>query len=477
MSERQPCIEFVGHQMYCQRCGQDGRVHKRFASATCDKCGQEIESIRGQAWKAVGDAPQGVGETMQFQEQLSRRITALRLVLYDIFSGVADPTGRAKDELDIDKKAEQSQVEEKGTVMNGVRALEIIARGGNWWLQSKFSQKDLDGTPTATCGCGACSLCAYRYFESLVALRDQDLVHVADDNYAAGRKHGAEESGCDKCSHVFPNGQQVHFEGCPSLSRVEQSIQGCLIHDVDARTNPPSTSPATQWKHHKNCAVWTVTLEGKKKLCDCAQPDSVFKGSSMEAATAQGDTYAEQARKIAILFLGHCPPDSGSIGWDAMADSVLAILQAGGATGGAALGAGLSSECEVGSSPIPACNPKATAIAEAPERIFIWNDERGFGHDIAFNRTAETDVEYVRAYRTPDTVWHWSREVGRAACGADDVRQGLTDVAPHLTCLRCCQAYICSGTQARVESRKRAETLTTPLPKDDQQSGETNEQG
>lgn len=45
-------------------------------------------------------------------------------------------------------------------------------------------------------------------------------------------------------------------------------------------------------------------------------------------------------------------------------------------------------------------------------------------------------------------IWHWSREVGRAACGANEPNQGLTDVLNHITCVPRARA---SGYQAGVD--------------------------
>ena len=68
---------------------------------------------------------------------------------------------------------------------------------------------------------------------------------------------------------------------------------------------------------------------------------------------------------------------------------------------------------------------KPDTETQLPDRIYVWNDERGFGYEFALQRTAESDVEYVRVPSEADEVqqrmdavvdaavaWHQSGQEG-----------------------------------------------------------------
>lgn len=74
----------------------------------------------------------------------------------------------------------------------------------------------------------------------------------------------------------------------------------CSAHTISFESPPIAQEP----HHDKNCAIWTVTLDGEKKPCDC--------GASAQELAEQPKPTAQEPGKCNAP---ECPLGSTIIGW------------------------------------------------------------------------------------------------------------------------------------------------------------------
>jgi hypothetical protein len=94
------CEEFVGHEQWCQRCGQGGKVHKRFSRITSaaqvtsvaqsDLARKVLETVEGQKWSVITPKSEFISDLLYEQsvkaaeeqnEMINDALAALRALL------------------------------------------------------------------------------------------------------------------------------------------------------------------------------------------------------------------------------------------------------------------------------------------------------------------------------------------------------------------------------------------------------------